>query len=55
MSWFVKKGLECCSDTTITFHYMDIPDIVKLAKILDDAKMNNKTLTFKEIVEKMIK
>ena len=27
-------GLDCCSDTTISFHYMSIDDMLKLNLIL---------------------
>ena len=50
-SLFYFKGLECCSDTVISFHYMSIDNIENLATILDEYN-RSEPITFKYIVEK---
>lgn len=51
------KGLNCCSDTSISFHYMDDNQFVKLYNILNKYEKQPKPknhLIFKDIVDQML-
>ncbi len=49
----VKKGLECCSDESISFHYMYEDETRKLYSILEK-NANNSNLTFEFIANKLL-
>jgi len=57
-SRFYSKGLNCCSDTSISFHYMSVKEIVKLSSIIKDFNVsdsnNSQNLTFKHILDNFI-
>ena len=57
----VQKGLNCCSDSSISFHYMSLEETIKLHNILArfnaDYQSLNKTnyvITFEDIIKKML-
>ena len=56
----LQVGLNCCSDSTISFHYMSTEEIVQLDNIwkdlsIEESQSSNKTshaITFKDIMKK---
>ncbi len=52
------KGLDCCSDSSISFHYMFETETRKLYSILKNAannKFDKNNVTFEYIVNEMLK
>jgi len=52
----IQTGLNCCSDSSISFHYMKPNDITKLTNILESKNSiaKGRQLTFKDIIENML-
>jgi len=50
----IQTGLNCCSDSSISFHYMKKNDIIKLKTILDESNSKGINLTFKDIINYML-
>jgi hypothetical protein len=50
------KGLDCCSDETISFHYMLGKDVEKLDNILKkySKEVKENSLTFKQVIEEFL-
>ena len=49
----IRKGFACCSDSTVSFHYMHPGDMYKLSGLVEElrARHANASATFQELLE----
>jgi hypothetical protein len=48
--FYLSKGYNCCSESTISFHYVKKQDVEKIDKMIEKYKSSNVTQIIKEFL-----
>ncbi len=49
----LKKGLDCCSDEFISFHYMYEKEVRIINSFIQKCKLENKNITFADLIKEL--
>ena len=49
----LKGGLDCCSDESITFHYMYEKEVRIVHDFVEKCKLNSKKFTFADLIKEL--